>query len=208
MTQLCSSRMRPLERQLGIQLQLCDVLKWLYFLRRDFVLSKIAFAKEAEARAILHALFKSEWSGHSKIHIFPDTQEIMESINGKGDQSINSITGDINPLSSSTTNTRFSYIPRKFNSAAHLLAKHSFLSSVDYFLESDILGFVLNNVVSMQQGFVAFIVDYFIKICSLIKYNILCYYAITMIIKINQFLTINIIYNELKIELEENITIL
>lgn len=85
---------------------------------------KLHSSKEAEASANLFALKKASCMGLSRIALFLDAKEVIDSINGQEDWTINPIILDIKSQCSGFSLVRFFFVPRTMNVVAHVLAKY------------------------------------------------------------------------------------
>ncbi|RWR95049.1 hypothetical protein CKAN_02437100 [Cinnamomum micranthum f. kanehirae] len=86
---------------------------------------KLTSFKEAEARVILFALKEASSKGLSKVTLFADVKEVVDTINGKMNCTINPITFD-NKLQCIFSFVEFLFIPRICNEAPHVLTKQCY----------------------------------------------------------------------------------
>ncbi|XXG66341.1 hypothetical protein AAC387_Pa05g3844 [Persea americana] len=90
---------------------------------------KVNSTKEAEARAILHALKEATLQGFSKIQLLSDAYEVIIAISGLIYWSIHHILLDIKDFNSKFEEISFAHIPRNINVYAHELVEMSYGSS-------------------------------------------------------------------------------
>ena len=80
--------------------------------------------KEGEARAILFALKEACSRGFSRIALFSDAKEVIDSMFGQENWVINPVILDIKSHCSGFSLVRFFLISRTLNKAAYVLAKY------------------------------------------------------------------------------------
>ena len=93
---------------------------------RGHYVPKLISSKEGEARAILFALKEDSSRGFLKVVLFLDAKEMVDTINGQMDWTINPIILDIKYQCSCFSVVEFLFITRTSNVAAHVLAKHCY----------------------------------------------------------------------------------